>query len=267
MIPYFPQPSLSLGPVTIHAFGALVVVAILVGMTTVSHRADRQGLDRTAAQRLVGWILMGGFLGAHLVHRLFYAWPETRDAPWMLLLPWLGFSSTGGFLGGIAGAALFLWREGLGAQAWRYLDTVAYAFPFAWVFGRLGCFVAFDHPGIPTGSPLGQEGPDGIVRHNLGLEEALYSAGIALVFALLGRRPIGRLQRRAGFWTALLPVLYAPGRFALDFLRLGDARYFGLTPAQYGAIGLFVVGVLLLVRLASRRAATRWGFAAAAPPT
>ncbi len=265
MIPYFPQPSLDLGPVAIHAFGVLVVVAIFVGLTIVSRRADRQKLDHTVAERLVSWILLGGFLGAHLVHRVFYAWPETAAEPWKLLAPWLGFSSTGGFLGGIAGAALFLRRERLGVQAWRYLDTVAYAFPFAWVFGRLGCFVAFDHPGLATDSPLGQEGPDGIVRHNLGLEEALYTAGIAVVFAILGRRAPGKVGSRAGFWTALLPVLYAPGRFALDFLRMSDTRYVGLTPAQWGAMGLFFVGVLLLVRLATRRSATRWGFAAAAP--
>ena len=33
MIPYFPQPTLELGPITIHVFGALVGCAAIVGVT------------------------------------------------------------------------------------------------------------------------------------------------------------------------------------------------------------------------------------------
>ena len=56
-------------------------------------------------------------------------------------------------------------------------------------------------------------------------------------------------------------VYYAPLRFCLDFLReragtsvghsllaSGDARYFGLTPAQWGCLPLFALGVALLRR-------------------
>ena len=48
-------------------------------------------------------------------------------------------------------------------------------------------------------------------------------------------------------------MLYAPVRFGLDFLRAtdldaADPRYFGLTPGHYGAIVLFVLGLLVLIR-------------------
>ena len=53
----------------------------------------------------------------------------------------------------------------------------------------------------------------------------------------------------------LLAVLYAPCRFALDFLRASDLsfvdrRYAGLTPAQYVVVALLGLGVWLLVRQA-----------------
>ena len=52
---------------------------------------------------------------------------------------------------------------------------------------------------------------------------------------------------------ALLALLYGSGRFALDFLRASDlpyvdARYLGLTPAQYGAALLVLWGIYVLAR-------------------
>ena len=46
-------------------------------------------------------------------------------------------------------------------------------------------------------------------------------------------------------------MLYTPARFFLDFLRnddlsSADVRWGGLTPAQYGSIGIFLVGVALI---------------------
>jgi phosphatidylglycerol:prolipoprotein diacylglycerol transferase len=69
---YFVQPSLSLGPISIHAFGVLVAVGILVGMRLIRRRAAVWGMDPFVAERLTIWILLGGFAGAHLIDRLVY---------------------------------------------------------------------------------------------------------------------------------------------------------------------------------------------------
>lgn len=242
MIPYFEQPHIPLGPITIHGFGLLVAAAVLLGAALIRRRARKLGLDVPAIQRLVTWVVIGGFIGAHLVDRFVYFPRQTLEEPFSLLRPWEGLSSFGGFLGAIVGIRLFLRRHPL-QPMWPYLDTIAWAFPFAWVIGRLGCFIAYDHPGSPTTFFLGQTYRDGIVRHNLGFEEALYSAVIAAIFLLLSRR-----DRQPGFFVAWLAILYAPFRFSLDFLRKIDVRYLGLTPGQYGAALLLVAGVVLLVR-------------------
>lgn len=242
MLPYFTQPQLSLGPLTFHAFGVLVALAILVGARMTRWRARHVGLDEAAAGRLVTWIVVSGFVGAHLVDRLVYFPAETLSAPWTLLLPWHGLSSMGGFLGAIAGAFIFVRRAAL-KNAWRYVDAVAYAFPFAWFIGRIGCFFAFDHPGKPTTFFLGQRDADGLVRHNLGLEEALLAALLAAGMYLLGRRP-----RAPGVLVGVLAASYAVVRFSLDTLRAVDVRYAGWTPGQFGALALLVVGLGLLLR-------------------
>jgi len=247
MLPYIPQPTLQLGPLTIHAFGVLVATAVIVGVKLAERRARRAGLDDAVTHRLMIWILVGGFAGGHLVDRIFYAPADTLARPWTLLLPWVGISSMGGLAGAVAGAALFLQRARLGMDGWRHLDAVAYAFPFGWIFGRAGCFLAFDHPGVPTQFFLGEHDAAGTVRHNLGLEEALYTVLLAALFAWLGRKP-----RRCGTYVGLLALLYAPVRFALDFLRVGDRRYAGLTPAQHATLALLLAGAVILTRIRAR---------------
>jgi phosphatidylglycerol:prolipoprotein diacylglycerol transferase len=242
MIPYFRQPELYLGPITVHAFGVLVACALLVGMRIVRRRAAEEGLPGRGVDRFLGWVLLGGFAGAHLFDRFVYFPAATIADPLSVLRFWESLSSFGGFIGGTIGALLFFRRYAMPGSVWKYVDSFAYAFPFAWILGRLGCFVAFDHPGRPTRFVLGQVYSDGVVRHNLGLEEAIYTVAIAAVFHLLGRKP-----RFPGFFLGLFMVFYAPFRFSADFLRIVDVRYGGLTPGQYGSIALFVAGVSLLV--------------------
>ena len=53
MVPYFVQPSVSIGAVTIHAFGAIVATAVYAGLAIGARRFKRLGLDRALGERLV----------------------------------------------------------------------------------------------------------------------------------------------------------------------------------------------------------------------
>ena len=241
MIPYFPQPTLHLGPLTLHAFGVLVALAVIVGGAMARRHARKLGVADSLIVSLLTWTVVGGFLAGHVLDQVLYFPRETMADPARLLRLWDGLSSFGGFVGGVLGASAFLARRTPAGRRWAALDAVAYGFPFGWIFGRLGCFVAFDHPGIATQSILGQRYVDGVIRHNLGLEEALFTMALAAVFYVLGRRP-----KPHGFFVALLAILYAPVRFSLDTMRIDDARYLGFTPAQYGSAALLLLGIVLM---------------------
>jgi phosphatidylglycerol:prolipoprotein diacylglycerol transferase len=239
MIPYIAQPSFHLGPLTIHAFGVLVAIAVIVGSEIAKRRATSQGLSAELLNRLLGWVVVGGFVGGHVLDLLFYEPARVLREPIVLLKLWDGLGSFGGFVGAIAAALLFVHRNKV-EKAWAYVDASAYGFPFGWIFGRLGCTVAFDHPGVATHLFFGERYTDGVVRHNLGLEEAVYTMFVAALFYVLARK-----KRPEGFFVAALAVVYAPVRFALDTLRIADTRYGGLTPGQIGSVVLLFIGLAL----------------------
>jgi phosphatidylglycerol:prolipoprotein diacylglycerol transferase len=121
--------------------------------------------------------------------------------------------------------------------------------------------VAFDHPGLETEFFLGMADHRGVVRHNLGLEEAIFTVGLSALFALLVRRP-----RFPGFYLGLLPLIYAPYRFASDFLRVRDVRYLGLTPRTVGNAGAAGAGRRdPRTRTPPGNTAVRWAPGSAAP--
>ncbi len=275
MIPYFEQPSIHLGPVTIHAFGVLVATAVVVGYSIAVRRCRRMGLASDLTEGALLWTLIGGFITAHLFAVLAYFPGDLRRDPLVLLRFWEDLSSFGGFVGGAIALALYFRSRrippGSGGRM-SLVDALAFTFPFAWAVGRLACTVAHDHPGTITRFPLAislaSPAARGYIRsiyeaaglgaslpadpilarmgfHDLGWYEFLYLA-IVLVpaFLLLDRRP-----HRPGFFVAALILFYAPVRFALDFLRVSDARYFGLTPAQYSA----VLALILLAVWGARR--------------
>lgn len=221
---------------------------------------------------LVFYVLIPAFLAAHLYDVLAYYPGEVLRDPLMLLRIWENISSFGGIAGGLFGIWLFFRRRGkeLAAETrWEYLDAVAYVFPFAWIVGRLACTVAHDHPGTVTTFPLAvslktaearayiasvyqaagrlDELPSparlaGMGFHDLGFYEFLYTLFvIAPAFLLLDRAP-----RRTGFYPIAFLLLYVPARFALDFLRVSDARYLGLTPGQYAGIAAMALAVFAL---------------------
>ena len=117
-----------------------------------------------------------------------------------------------------------------------------------WGIARLGCFVVHDHPGVLTHSPLAVAFPAG-ARYDLGLFDA------ALLFALTAI--VWVLDRRGALKGRLIGVLalgYGTGRFFEDFLRASDlpyhdARYLGLTPAQYICFALVAFGIYRLAVL------------------
>ncbi len=263
-IPYFRAEVIDLdipgvGHVPIDPWATLVCIGFLVGLEMARTRAIRLRLDVRDVVDGAVFIVGMGFLVAHFFTVWFY-FPERMwvDGQWSLVATlsamarvWQGFASTGGFVGAVLGAVLF-YRWIRPRDAWRHADVITYGFPVGWIFGRIGCGIVHDHIGAPTNWPIGMDfGVDG-VRHELGLYEAALTVPIAIAFHVLGKK-----DQPPGTFLALFGMAYAPIRFFLDFLRNvdlenQDLRYFGLTPAQYGMLAMFVAAAVLWRRVRTK---------------
>lgn len=291
MIPYFEQPSIRIGPVTIAAFGVIVASSVLFGLELGRRRFRRLGLDPHLGEGLAWYAVIGGFLGAHLFSMLFYFPEELAGNPLLLFKVWEDISSFGGIIGGVIGIWVFLRRKASSLPSsvrLLYFDAIAFVFPFALAVGRIACSLAHDHPGTVTRFPLAvslarpeaqayivevyrgagrlAELPAGaeLARlgfHDLGWYEFLY-LGVILtpILLLLDRRP-----RPAGFYVATFLALYLPVRFGLDFLRVSDARYFGLTPAQYVAAAALLALPILAGKMGLGRSTALIGSGSRSP--
>jgi phosphatidylglycerol:prolipoprotein diacylglycerol transferase len=232
LIPYFELPTLHLGPFNIQAFGVFAAAGVYLAVRLTARAAERQGKDPKPVLDYALWGVLTGVIVGHAAHIFLYHPEELRD-PKRIFQFWEGLSSFGGLLGGILAAAVFFRRRGL--RFHDYSDAFALGMAPGWAVARLGCFAVHDHPGVTTHFPLAVTGwpfPGG-PRHDLGLYDAVVLFAIGGLLALLDRRQILR-----GRLMALLAVLYGVARFLLDFLRASDvpyadARYLGLTPAQY----------------------------------
>ena len=269
MIPFFDQPTLSLGPLTVHAYGALVATGVIFGGWLVLRRSRRKGLDPEETERMLTWMLVAGFVGAHLFSVLAYFPEELARDPWLLFRIWEDLSSFGGIAGGAVGIWIYLRIRApaeVRRRKWSYWDLIGFGLPFGWAFGRLGCMMAHDHPGkvtdfflsrslqspearayitrlyeaspwvgdLPPASRLAEMG-----FHDLGWYEFLYLALVMVpVFLVLNRS-----DRSPGFWAAAFLLMYGPVRFLLDYLRVVDPRYLGLTPGQYMAAAGTLIGL------------------------
>ncbi|MCL5885343.1 MAG: prolipoprotein diacylglyceryl transferase, partial [Deltaproteobacteria bacterium] len=89
MIPYFQQPSVHLfGPLTIHAFGILVAIAVIVGSKLALMRCESRKLDRDVCADLIFYALFAGFLVAHVYSVLAYFPGQVLEEPLLLLKFW-----------------------------------------------------------------------------------------------------------------------------------------------------------------------------------
>jgi phosphatidylglycerol:prolipoprotein diacylglycerol transferase len=274
LIPYFEQPILEIplpdglpwDAIPLHGFGLLVAAGFLVGARVAMNRARRLGLDPEQINKLIGWLVIGTFVGGHVGYGLMYKPAEYLADPRQFLYMWQGLSSFGGFLVCVPLTVLFFYKNKL--PFWSYADCIAYGLTVGWFFGRMGCFVAHDHPGTPTNFFLGVYGicatrEATVACHDMGLYEALWAIGTFGVFWLLDKRP-----HVPGFFPLMLGLLYAPVRVLMDFARpeSTDERYLGFTPAQYLATLCFVLCAVLLVKRLQSKDTPVWTPPGTVPP-
>lgn len=240
MIPFISSQTYTIFGLHLQTWGTFVAFGFLLGTWVASRRAKARGLDPERVLDLAFWIFIASFIGARLFHVLVYEPHYYLAHPWEALDPRKpGWAIFGGFIG--AASAFFVYAKKHALSWIEYADVLIWGLPWGCGVGRIGCFLIHDHPGTLTHFVLGVKYPDDSTRHDLGLYLSLIGFATGGLFLLLNRKP-----RPRGFWLGTYMMIEGLSRFSLDFFRIADTRYFGLTPTQYLAIPLCLAGIWLL---------------------
>ncbi len=146
----------------IHAYGVLLGIAVVTGWLLVRRSAATAGISRASIDRLVLIGILGGLLGARVLHIALAPRFYSISDPLSFLLPSRGgMVAYGGFLGGAAAVALASRRMSLAflAVADLFIPSVAAGLGIT----RIGCLLY----GCDHGAPVPASAPAFV--HHLGI--------------------------------------------------------------------------------------------------
>lgn len=259
------QELFHIGPVSISPFGIFLALAFLAAYWQLQRSFRVVGLgDQEDASEVLIWAGVGGVLGAKIYYSALY-----QD--WSLLLSRSGLVWYGGFILGAAGVMLAFKRRKIPFAAG--LDCAAVSLALGYAVGRVGCFLVGDDYGVPTDLAWGVKFPVGLPPTTAGELRAAFDVDIpadvaadqlmavhptqlyeTLTVLIIWRIGVKMLRQKhyPGSVAAVIIGLLALERFAVEFLRAKDDRFFGaFTLAQI--ISMVVMVVALWAWAARRR--------------
>ncbi|HLQ12234.1 MAG TPA: prolipoprotein diacylglyceryl transferase [Steroidobacteraceae bacterium] len=251
--PHINPIALEIGPLRIHWYGIMYLVAFSAAWILARRRAAQPGStwSARAVDDFIFYAMLGTIVGGRVGYVLFYGQEMWRADPWYPLKLWEGgMSFHGGFLGVLAAVALFA-RQG-GRRVWDVADFAA-PLPGIGIFAvRIGNFINSELWGKPTDGWWGmrvRESPGAplIARH----PSQLYEAGLEGIVLFTVLWWYTRKPRPRYLPSALFLLCYASARISVEFVRLPDAQlgYLAggwLTMGMVLSLPLLAAGLLLL---------------------
>jgi phosphatidylglycerol:prolipoprotein diacylglycerol transferase len=246
-------------------FGIAVLLAFLIAQIVCERELARRGHDVEAAA--VSDVLFAALLGTMIGAKLYYVLIVSHDIRDL----WSrgGFVFWGGFIGSVVLCWLTIRYKKLSFV--RFADVAGIAIAAGYAVGRTGCWAVGDDYGkiyhgplavaFPEGAPpstvfefqhtfhytnfpVGTNPTDVVSVFPSQLLEVALGFGMFLILWRL------RDHKHAEGWLfGVYCVLAGVERFIAEFFRIKDDRFswgFGLSTAQFIAIGIAIVGVIIM---------------------
>jgi phosphatidylglycerol:prolipoprotein diacylglycerol transferase len=252
----------NIGPVPIRFYGIIIIIGAIAAAFLAEREARRRGLNGELVWDGLIWVLIAGVIGARIWHILtpppsmqaqgittmFYL-THPLDAIW---IPNGGLGIPGAVIGGGIALYFFCRRHKLDFAVW--LDIAAPALALGQAIGRWGNFVNQELYGAPTNLPWAVHidpqyrlpGYENVATYQpLFLYESIWDFANMALLLWLGRRHADKLKNGDLFLIYL--IVYAIGRFLLEFLRLDASRLAGVNANQTLMVVVGVVATGLLI--------------------
>ena len=240
-----PPSTIQLGPLTIHFYGLIIAVGMLLAVLYASKRSKEFGLKEDDLIDGVLWVAPFAIICARLYYCIF-EWDQYASNPISILYIWNGgLAIYGGVLGAVIGLSVFCKVRKIKATA--MMDVVSLGLLIGQLVGRWGNFMNREAFGAPTDSFLRMglyNTATGAVEyyHPTFLYESLWNfVGFLLLHFLSKKRKYdGQVALGYVAW-------YGLGRAFIEGLRM-DSLYWGpfrVSQVLAGIICVAAVAVLL----------------------
>ncbi len=254
--PEFDPVAFQLGPLKVHWYGIMYLLAFVSAYWLMQYRTRVQPLTRPMTPQQVGDCLFYGALGVVIGGRLGYCifyqpsllFEFSGGLPWwgVLKIHQGGLSFHGGLLGVIA--AIWLYSRSIRANIFHLADFIAPVIPVGLFFGRVGNFINAELWGRPTDLPWAMvfPGVDNVPRHPSMLYEALLEG--LMLWGLLWW--FSARQRPRGTICSLFLIGYGVARFIVEFVRVPDDHlnyiwFDWVTMGQILTLPMIIIGVII----------------------
>jgi prolipoprotein diacylglyceryl transferase len=245
-IPSPEHNTIDLGPLTIHFYGLMLLLAIASAIWLGGVRYVRRGGNWDLVFQIAVWGVLAGVVGARLYHDA-TSWNEVSQIHrwWAPFAVWKGgLGVYGGILFGVLAGVVVIRKAGESVP--MMLDIAAPGLLLAQGVGRWGNWWNQELFGKPTSLPWGVKidlanRPLGYERFSTFHPTFLYE----FLLAILGVGLLLLLERRFKFRApalfALYVAYYALFRFFMELLRIDPAHEFaGLRVNAWVSLFLFV---------------------------
>lgn len=243
--PDFDPIAFSIGPISLHWYGAMYLFGILGALWLANRRAKQpnSGWTKQQVENLLFWGFLGLFIGGRLGYVLFYNFALFLDDPAILFRVWEGgMSFHGGLIGALVTIAIFARKNK--KTFFQVSDFVAPLVPIGLMFGRFGNFINGELWGRVTHSSIGMLFPSSthadflfvrshpewlslytelhniLPRHPSQLYEMLFEGIILFIILNL----FIRKTRPTGAVSGLFLFCYGSFRFIIEFFRQPDEQ-------------------------------------------
>ena len=240
-----PGRALTLGPLTIHYYGLIIAVGLMLAVVYACRRSSQFGMKQDDLLDGVLWITPFAILCARAYYCIF-AWADYAENPISVLYIWNGgLAIYGGVLGAAAGVILFCRIKKI--RIGTVLDLVSLGFLIGQSIGRWGNFVNREAFGAATDSFFRMGLYNTVTGaweyyHPTFLYESVWNAvGFVLLHVLSKHRQYdGEIALGYVAW-------YGLGRCLIEGLRM-DSLYSGsIRISQIVSITLAAVGLIWLL--------------------
>lgn len=235
-----------LGPLAVHWYGVIMMIAVVVGTIIFSRQLAGKGISRDHAWGIAIIAVPCGILGARLFHvfeNLDFYWHNPGE---IFGLQLIGLAIYGVLTGGLLGLVIYCrWKK---LPLLRVLDCTALAFPAGQIIGKFANIINGDTWGNPTSLPWGFTYvnpasliPDdllGIATHPNPVYEQIWLLVVLGVLLFATRR-----IKTDGIAILLYLGLYSAGRFFLSYFRVNKIIVLGLREAQIVALVVIVLAI------------------------